>query len=77
MRQPKQLFEDRQGCDPVSYTHLRSGGEAAGEARKAVEARTGVPVITSQKAVDFTQLIENIGEAAALPLTGDEPEKDK
>ena len=55
----------------------RSGGEAAGEARKAVEARTGVPVITSQKAVDFTQLIENIGEAAALPLTGDEPEKDK
>lgn len=55
----------------------RSGGEAAGEARKAVEARTGVPVITSQKAVDFTQLIESIGEAAALPPTGDDTEKDK
>ena len=55
----------------------RSGGEAAGEARKAVEARTGVPVITTQKAVDFTQLIENIGEAEALPLTDDEPEKGK
>lgn len=42
----------------------RSGGEAAGEARKAVEARTGVPVLTSQTAVDFTKLIEAAGEAA-------------
>lgn len=42
----------------------RSGGEAAGEARKAVEARTGVPVITPKTAVDFTKLIEVVGEVA-------------
>lgn len=31
------------------------GGEAAGEARKAVEARTGVPVITSQNAAQLNR----------------------
>ncbi len=36
----------------------RSGGEAAGEARKAVESRTGVPVITEKTAVDFTKVME-------------------
>ena len=38
----------------------KSGGEAAGEARKAVEARTGVPVITPKTAIDFTRLIDGI-----------------
>ena len=38
----------------------KSGGEAAGEARKAVEARTGVPVITPKTAIDFTRLIDEI-----------------
>ena len=38
----------------------KSGGEAAGEARKAVEARTGVPVITPKTAIDFTKLIDGI-----------------
>lgn len=33
----------------------REGGEAAGEARKAVEARTGVPVITSQNAAQLNR----------------------
>lgn len=42
----------------------RSGGEAAGDARKAVEARTGVPVITPKTSVDFTKLIEVVGEVA-------------
>jgi hypothetical protein len=42
----------------------RSGGEAAGDARTAVEKRTGEPVITPQNAVDFSQLITNmIGDA--------------
>ena len=46
----------------------REGGEAAGEARKAVEARTGIPVISSKKAVDFNKLIEDIViDAAELP----------
>ena len=38
----------------------REGGEAAGEARKAVEARTGVPVISKKNAIDFTRVIELI-----------------
>ncbi|MCL1820243.1 MAG: hypothetical protein FWG36_06270 [Oscillospiraceae bacterium] len=40
----------------------RAGGEAAGEARAAVEKRTGEPVITSQDAVDFSRLISNVIE---------------
>ncbi|MCL2288394.1 MAG: Bro-N domain-containing protein [Candidatus Bathyarchaeota archaeon] len=38
----------------------RSGGEVAGEARRAVEKRTGKPVITSKKAVDFAQLFTDV-----------------
>lgn len=38
----------------------REGGEAACEARKAVEARTGVPVISKKNAIDFTHVIELI-----------------
>ena len=38
----------------------KSGGEAARDARKAVEARTGRPVITKQNAIDFTNVIEII-----------------
>ncbi len=46
----------------------RSGGEVAGIARKEIEGRTGQPVITSQNAADFQQLITDIVEdAAALP----------
>jgi len=41
----------------------RSGGEAAGEARTAVEKRTGKPVITSQNAIGFSKLISNVIEA--------------
>lgn len=52
--------------DPSSFSEnmqiAKSGGEAAGEARKAVEARTGVPVISPKAAVDFTKLIEIVGE---------------
>jgi len=38
----------------------RAGGEAAGEARIAVEKRTGASVITSQNAVDFGKLISDV-----------------
>lgn len=40
----------------------REGGEAAGEARKAVEARTGVPVITSQNATQLSQVVTELIE---------------
>ncbi len=36
----------------------RRGGKVAGDARKAIEEDTGVPVITSKNAIDFTNIIE-------------------
>ena len=48
----------------------RKGGEVAGIARQALEARTGKPVITPQNALDFHRLIEDVmEETAALPET--------
>lgn len=38
----------------------KEGGSIAGNARKAIEQRTGKPVITSKNAVDFTNLIEHV-----------------
>ena len=43
----------------------RAGGEAAGEARKAVEARTGVPVITSKNAAELNQVMTELIESVA------------
>ena len=40
----------------------REGGEAAGIARKAVEERTGVPVITAKNAVQFNQVVTDLLE---------------
>jgi hypothetical protein len=40
----------------------RAGGEAAGEARAAVEKRTGEPVITAKNSVDFSRLISDVIE---------------
>ena len=42
----------------------REGGEAAGIARKAVEERTGVPVISSKNAVQLNQVVTNLIESA-------------
>ena len=48
----------------------RKGGEVAGIARQALEARTGRSVITPQNALDFHRLIEDVmEETAALPET--------
>lgn len=52
----------------------REGGEAAGEARKAVEARTGVPVITSQNAAQLNQVVTDLIEGA---VAEPDPEKTK
>ena len=49
----------------------REGGEAAGEARRAVEARTGVPVITPQNAAQLKQVVTDLIEGAVA-----EPESD-
>ena len=42
----------------------RAGGEAAGEARKAVEARTGVPVITEKTATQLHQIVTDLIEGS-------------
>ena len=57
---------------PLGFTEnkqvARKGGEVAGIARQALEARTGKPVITSENAADFSRLLTDIIEdAAALP----------
>lgn len=53
----------------------RKGGEVAGIARKALEQRTGKPVITAQNAVDFHRLLPDIiGDMGLLP---DKPDEEK
>ena len=44
----------------------REGGEAAGIARKAVEERTGVPVITSKNAAQLNQVVTDLLEGATV-----------
>ena len=51
----------------------REGGEAAGIARKAVEERTGVPVITSKNAAQLNQVVTDLLEGAAAD-TNEMPE---
>lgn len=43
----------------------REGGEAAGEARKAVEVRTGVPVVTAKNAAQLNQVVTQMIESSA------------
>jgi hypothetical protein len=43
----------------------RAGGEAAGDARRAVEARTGVPVVTSKNAAQLNQVVTDMIEGVA------------
>ena len=48
----------------------REGGEAAGIARKAVEARTGVPVITSKNAAQLNQVVASVLENSITETPG-------
>ena len=47
----------------------REGGEAAGIARKAVEERTGVPVITSKTAAQLNQVVTDLLEGVAADMS--------
>ena len=53
----------------------REGGEAAGIARKAVEERTGVPVIIPKNAAQLNQVVTDLLEGAVSDTT--EESKDK
>ncbi len=52
----------------------RAGGKVAGDARKAVEAQTGVPVITSKNASQLNQVVANLIESE-IPIAEDPKEK--
>ena len=43
----------------------RVGGKVAGDARKAIETQTGVPVITSKNAAQLSEVVTNLLEDAA------------
>ena len=59
--------EQPQGFDENQQV-ARRGGNVAGVARKALEAETGKPVVTSQNAESFRQLVTDIvTDAAQLP----------
>ena len=49
----------------------RSGGKVAGDARKAIEQQTGVPVITSKNAAQLNQVVTNLIESAESFADGD------
>ena len=51
----------------------RAGGKVAGDARKAIESQTGVPVITPKNAVQLNQVVTDLLEGAVE----DVPEKSK
>ena len=52
-----------------NITVAREGGEAAGIARKAVEERTGVPVITSKNAAQLNQVVTDLLEGVAADMS--------
>lgn len=54
-KEPEDFEENRQVA--------KEGGTIAGDARKAIEANSGRPVITSQNAVDFTQVLSEVVKA--------------
>ena len=53
----------------------REGGEAAGIARKAVEERTGVPVITPKNAAQLNQVVTDLLESTVSDITEESEEK--
>ena len=51
----------------------RAGGKVAGDARKAIEAQTGVPVITEKNAAQLNQVVTNLLEG----ISGDSGTSEK
>ena len=47
----------------------RAGGKVAGDARKAIESQTGVPVITSKNAAQLHQVVTDLLEGAVSDTT--------
>lgn len=67
--------EEPEGFDK-SRSVAQRGGSVAGVARKAVEAETGRPVVTSMNALDFAQLVGGVIEAGAAIADAEEADPD-
>ena len=65
---PKGLEENRKVA--------KRGGSIAGNARKEIEIETGKPVITSQKAVDMSKLIEDVVKDPIIENINSEDKKE-
>ena len=50
----------------------RAGGKVAGDARKAIEAQTGAPVITSKNAAQLNQVVTELVEGIAAETVSDD-----
>ncbi|WP_294808363.1 Bro-N domain-containing protein [uncultured Gemmiger sp.] len=53
----------------------RAGGKVAGDARKAIEAQTGVPVITAQNASQLGQVVADMLEETSVDSQNKESDK--
>ena len=53
----------------------RAGGKVAGDARKAIESQTGVPVITSKNSAQLNQVVTNLLEGAVSDTTEESKNK--
>ena len=57
--------------EPVTFSEnietARAGGKVVGDARKAIEAQTGVPVITSKNATQLSQIVVDMIEGNVAP----------
>ena len=59
-----------------SLAVARSRGKVAGDARKAIDQQTGMPVITPKNAAQLNQVVTNLIESAESFADGDKkPEK--
>lgn len=61
--------------EPTTFSEnietARAGGKVAGDARKAIEAQTGVPVITSKNAAQLSQVVVDMIEGNVAPSEDD------
>ena len=53
----------------------RAGGKVAGDARKAIESQTGVPVITSKNSAQLNQVVTDLLEGAVSDITEESKNK--
>ena len=53
----------------------RVGGKVAGDARKAIESQTGVPVITSKNSAQLNQVVTDLLEGAVSDTTEESKNK--